>query len=137
MEPVMLILTALAAGASAGALDALTDETKGAVKTARGKLRDLIDKRFRQSGTPNGAVVLAKYEADPDTFEKGLGKKLAEASAGNDVELMAVANALLELLSQQSDRSGKYDVTVSGSQGIQIGDHGTQTNTFTSPPPRS
>jgi len=31
--------------------------------------------------------------------------------------------------------AGKYRVDVRGAQGVQIGDHGTQTNTFTTPPP--
>jgi len=38
----------------------------------------------------------------------------------------------LELLDQQGGKSGKYNVTVTGSQGVQIGDRGSQTNTFTS-----
>jgi hypothetical protein len=134
MEPITLILTALAAGASVGALDTLKDETKDAVKAAYGKLRDLIGKRFREVGTANGETILAEYEADPESYEKGLGKKLAEADAGTDEALLKAANALLELLDQQGGRPGKYNVTVTGSQGVQVGDHSTQTNTFSSGP---
>ena len=72
--------------------------------------------------------------ADPESYEKGLGKKLAEADAGTDEALLGAANALLELLDQQGGKPGKYSVTVTGSQGVQVGDHGTQTNTFTSGP---
>ena len=132
MEPITLILAALAAGASAGALDTLKDEAKEAVKAAYTKLRDLIGKRFREAGTANGEAVLAEYEADPDSFEKGLGKKLAEADAASDEAVMTAANAILELLNQQGGKSSKYNVTVTDSQGVQVGDHGTQTNTFTS-----
>jgi len=52
--------------------------------------------------------------------------------ADKDEVLMAAAKTLLELLDQQDGRSGKYNVTVTDSHGVQIGDHGTQTNTFTS-----
>jgi len=31
-------------------------------------------------------------------------------------------------------RAGKYDVQVHGGQGVQVGDHNTQTNTFGAPP---
>jgi hypothetical protein len=134
MESITLILTALAAGASAGSLDALKDEAKDAVKAAYGKLRALVGNRFREAGTVNGEAVLAEYEQDPESFEKGLGKKLAEAGAGDDEALIAAANAVLELVRQQGVTSGKYNVTITGSQGVQVGDHGTQTNTFTAPP---
>jgi RIP homotypic interaction motif len=134
MDSIALILTALAAGASAGALDTLKDEAKEAAKAAYGKLRGLVGNRFRETGTVNGEAVLAEYEADPESFEKGLGKKLAAAGAGDDEALVAAANALLELLNQQGGKSGKYSVTITGSQGVQVGDHGTQTNTFSSRP---
>ena len=45
---------------------------------------------------------------------------------------MEAAAKVLELLNQQDGHSGKYNVTVTGSQGIQIGDQGSQTNKFTS-----
>lgn len=132
MEPITLILTALVAGASSGALDTLKDEAKEAVNAAYGKLRDLVGRRFRVAGTANGEAVLAEYEADPESFEKGLGKKLAEAGADKDDVLVEAAAKVLELLNQQDGHSGKYNVTVTGSQGIQIGDQGSQTNKFTS-----
>ena len=42
MEPVTLILAALTAGASAGALDALKDDAKEKVKAAYAKLHSLV-----------------------------------------------------------------------------------------------
>jgi hypothetical protein len=112
MEPITLILTALAAGASAGALDELKDEAKERVKAAYGKLRSLVSKRFREAGTANGETVLVEYEADPESFEKGLIKKLTEADAGKDEGLVAAAKALLELLDQQNGKPGKYANTM-------------------------
>ena len=50
---------------------------------------------------------------------------------GRSETLVATAKVLLELLDQQGGRSGKYNVTVTRSQSVQIGDYGTQTNAFT------
>ena len=132
MEPITLILAALAAGATAGVLEGLKGEVKEKAKAGYRKLHDLVSARFRAAGTANGEAVLAEYEADPESFEKGLGRKLAEADAGQDETLLAAAKALLELVDQQGARSGKYNVTVTDSKGVQVGDYGTQTNTFTS-----
>ena len=41
MDPITLIVTALAAGASGGAISALQDDVKGAVIAAYGTLRGL------------------------------------------------------------------------------------------------
>ena len=130
MDPITLILTALAAGASAGAIDELKDEAKEKVKAAYGKLRDLVSRRFHEAGTSNGEGTLADYAEDPETYEKGLSKKLTAAGADNDANILAAAQALLDLVGQQSPNSGKYNVTVTGSKGVQVGDQNTQTNTF-------
>jgi hypothetical protein len=132
MEPITLILTALAAGASAGALDELKDEAKEKVKSAFAKLHDLVGKRFREAGTPNAEVVLAEYEEDPESYQVALTRKLDAADAGRDETLLAAARAVLELLQQRGEKSGKYNVTINGAKGVMIGDGNTQTNTFTS-----
>jgi RIP homotypic interaction motif len=71
MEPVTLIVTALAAGTSAGALDALKDD-----------------------------------------------------------DLVAAAKTLLELVDQSGAKSGKYNVTIKDSHGVQVGDGNFQVNKF-------
>lgn len=128
MEPITLILTAIAAGASAGALDEVKDEAKAAY----GKLRELVSKRFREAGTPNADAILAEYEADPESYRGPLATKLDAADAGTDDDLVAAAKALLELVEQQGGKPGKYTVTVTDSKGVMVGDGNTQTNTFTS-----
>lgn len=132
MEPITLILTALATGASAGALEGLKDEAKEKIKAAYGKLRGLAANRFREADVPNAEAVLAEYEADPDTYAIPLGKKLEAAGADKDDALMAAAAALLELLPAKGGQPGKYAVTITDSQGFMVGDGNTQTNTFTS-----
>jgi hypothetical protein len=132
MDPVTaMILTALAAGATSGALDELKDEVRDKVKAACGKLRDLVSKRFREAGTPNAVAILAEYEADPEGYKGPLAGKLEAASAGQDDDLVAAARAVVEIL-EQGGKSGKYNVPITDSKGVYVGDHGIQTNTFTS-----
>jgi hypothetical protein len=47
VDPITLIVTALAAGASAGALEALKDDVKERAKAAYAKLDELVKQRFR------------------------------------------------------------------------------------------
>jgi RIP homotypic interaction motif len=128
MDPITLIVTALAAGASAGAIDALKDDVKGAAKAAFGNLRDLIRGRFH--GNARAEVILAEHHADPVTYAAPLAKKLAEADAASDAVLVAAAKAVMELVDQAGAKSGKYDVTIRNSKNIQVGDGNIQFNTW-------
>jgi hypothetical protein len=122
-----MILTALAAGATSGALDEFKDEVRQRVKAACGKLRDLVTKRFREAGTPNAEAILAEYEADPEGYKGPLAGKLEAANAGADDDLVAAARAVAEIL-ERSGRSGKYYVPVTNSRGVMVGDRNIQTN---------
>ena len=124
MDPVTLIMTALVAGAAS----ALQDGAAQAVKDAYARLRGLVRERF--AGRPKGELVLAEHEAAPQTWEAPLAVELAAAGADGDAGLLAAAQALLSLVDEVGSRSGKYAVTVLDSQGVQIGDHNAQTNTF-------
>src|SRR5450755_99303 len=128
MEPVTLILAALAAGASAGALDALKDDTKDKAKAAYAKLRGLVKKRI--SGRPHGELALAEYESAPQKWEGLLTAELAEAGAESDTELIAAAKTLMELVDESGAESGKYNITIRGSKGVQAGDGNFQVNKF-------
>lgn len=124
MDPVTLIMTALAAGAAS----ALQDGAAQAVKDAYARLRGLVRERF--AGCPKGELVLAEHEAAPQTWEAPLAAELSAAGAAGDASLLAAAQALLSLVDEAGARSGKYVVTVQDSQGVQVGDRNTQTNTF-------
>jgi hypothetical protein len=128
MEPVTLILTALAAGASAGTLDALKDDMKEKVKAAYAKLHGLAKKRV--SGRPHGELALAEYESAPQKWESLLTVELTEAGAAQDDDLVAAAKALMELVDQSGAKSGKYNVTIKDSKGVQVGDGNFQVNKF-------
>ena len=124
MDPVTLIVTALAAGAAS----ALQDGASAAVKDAYARLRAAVRKRL--VGRPDGDLVLARHEAAPQTWQAPLTAELSEAGAGDDGDLTAAAQALMELLDAAGSQVGKYAVVVSGSHGVQVGDRNTQTNTF-------
>jgi hypothetical protein len=128
MDPITLIVTALAAGASAGAIDALKDDVKESVKAAYGRLHDLMKRRFQ--GNASAEVILAEHQADPKTYEAPLAKKLAEVGAHDDADLVAAARRLMELVDQKGAASGKYNVTIKDSKGVQVGDGSLQINTF-------
>jgi hypothetical protein len=128
MDPITLIVTALAGGISAGALDTLNDDIKDAAKAAYGRLRDLVARRFRGNARAEG--ILAEHDADPETYAGPLAKKLTEAGAAGDADLVAAAQAFLDLIDQAGAKSGKYNVTIKDAKGVQIGDHGFQVNRF-------
>jgi len=124
MDPVTLIVLALAAGAASG----LKDAASSAVTDAYSSLKALAKKRF--AGRPDGELVLARYEAAPQTWEAPLSAELAAAGADSDAELIAAAQELMTLIDEAGSRTGKYTVDARGSQGLQVGDHNIQRNTF-------
>lgn len=124
MDPVTLIVTALAGGAAS----ALQDGASAAVKDAYARVKALLKTRF--AGRPDGELALARHEAAPQTWEPLLACELSAAGADRDADLVAAAQALMSLLDQAGSRSGKYVVSVRDAQGVQVGDHNTQTNTF-------
>jgi hypothetical protein len=124
MDPVTLIVTALAAGAAS----ALQDGTSAAVKDAYTRVKALVHKRF--AGRSAGELVLAQHEAAPQVWEAPLAAELSAAGADSDAELVAAAQALMNLIDRAGSQGGKYAVTIGSAQGVQVGDHNTQTNTF-------
>ena len=124
MDPVTLIVAALAAGAALG----LKDTASAGVQDAYAGLKALVKKRF--AGRPKGELVLAEHEAAPETWEKPLAAELATAGADRDGELVAAAQALMRLVDEAGSRAGKYAVSIRDSQGVQVGDRNTQINRF-------
>jgi hypothetical protein len=126
MDPVTLIVMALAAGAALG----LKDTASQAVKDAYSGLKVLVKKRF--AGRAEGELVLAKHEEAPETWQAPLMAELAAAGADHDRDLLAAAKALLDLVGEARG-AGKYTVDVHGAQGVQVGDHNRQDNVFSAP----
>ena len=127
MEPVTLILTALATGASAGALEALKDDAKEKAKAAYARLHGLVKKRV--SGRPHGELALAEYDSAPQKWEGLLTAELTEAGAAQDDDLVGAAKALMEIIDQSGANSGKYNVTIKDPRSP-VGDGNVQFNNF-------
>ena len=127
MDPITLIVTALVAGAALGAQDTVS----AMVKDAYAGLKALVKKRL--GGGPGAELVLAEHERAPETWQAPLMAELAKAGADGDRDLIAAAQALLDLLGEADGRTGKYVVDVRGAQGVQIGDHNRQDNVFNAP----
>jgi len=127
MDPITLIVTALAAGAALG----VQDTASAMIKDAYASLKALVKKRL--GGGPSADLVLAKHERAPETWQAPLMAELAETGADGDRGLIAAAQALLDLVGAAGGLAGKYTVDVRGAQGVQIGDHNRQGNVFNAP----
>jgi hypothetical protein len=123
MDPITLIVTALAAGAALG----VQDTASAMVKDAYASLKALA--RRRLGGDPGVEMVLVRHEQAPETWQAPLMAELARTGAEGDTDLIAAARALLDLVSV----AGKYAVDMRGAQGVQVGDHNRQDNVFNAP----
>lgn len=124
MDPITVIVTALAAGAASG----ISDTASSAVKDAYAGLKALVTRRL--GGRPGAELVLARHEEAPETWKAPLMAELGEAGAGDDPDLVAAAEALMNLVDEAGVRAGKYTVDVRGAQGVQVGEHNRQENVF-------
>jgi hypothetical protein len=125
VDPITLILLALAAGAATG----LQDTAATAVKDAYSAFKSLIRSRF---GHHDQVVEqqLAAIDQKPDTDPAPLAARLQTIDAGNDSELVRAAEALL----QQADPDGKwrlqFNTSISQSKGIVVNNSGAVTMNF-------
>jgi hypothetical protein len=122
MTGIEIIVAALAAGATAGGTAVVQD--------AYATLRDAVRRRLRGRGSAEQALELAAEETDPGVWQTRIGAALADSGADRDEEVLAAARALLAVTDPAGVRAGKYTVDLRGAQGVQVGDHNNQTNTF-------
>lgn len=124
MDPVSLIVVALAAGAAAGAKDV----TSQAVKDSYAALKDFVKRRLRhkQAGAED---VVTQFEEDPGRWELPLRTLLSECVSGEDDDLVRHARGLLDIAQQQAGQ-GKYNVQIGRAQGTVIGDGAQVTQQF-------
>ncbi len=127
MDPISLIVAAVAAGAGAG----LQDAASSTVREAYQGLRNLLRRLF--AGNQPAETALAQAEQDPQTWEAPLRKYVADSGADRDGAVMEAAQRLMALLDTAGSQAGKYQIDARYFQGGQLGDHNMQTNTFTGP----
>lgn len=121
MEPTSLITAALVAGATKAAGDIPPD--------IYNCLKALIKRKF--AGNQRAEMVLEEHEKDPETYEAPLKKKLEEAEADKDKEIIQKAQELLKQLEAEKSASGKINLKVDGDfMGFAGENQGTVNQTF-------
>jgi|GEM_PF-492707 len=119
MDPFSLILTALATGAAAGV-------TAGAQETAGTAIKDLyngLKTRLHQlfAATNISTEALQEYETDPDNWQGSLKKRLQQAAADQDAEILQMAQQLIEQAQATGRPVHSVQVTASGTRAVAIG----------------
>jgi hypothetical protein len=117
MDPVSLVISALAAGASSG----LTGAAGAAIADAYAALKSLLRRRLSDNG--QDPAVVDQPQKDPQQLETALAGQLT--SDDIDDQILAAARQLLERVDPHGALAGKYVVTVDNSKGVVIGDRNT------------
>jgi hypothetical protein len=96
MEPITVIVSALAAGAAA----ALKPMAEGAIKDAYNGIKSFITKKY-------GKVDLTPLETKPESENKraSLAEDLTDAGAANDVELLDQAKQVIDAVEKHDPES--------------------------------
>jgi hypothetical protein len=115
MDPVTLILTALAAGAAA----ALKGVATAVIQDGYAGLKALVVKKFADK--PLAKEMVEEYAKDPETYQKPMEKNLKEAKADQDGELVKAAEKLLEALKAQPGGSELINQTINISGQAKVG----------------
>lgn len=114
MDPVSLILTALAAGLQTTAGEAAKDAYTG--------LKTLLHRKF--AGKPSAEMALTEYESDPKTWAAPLKKALMQEGVFQDPEVLAAAQKVMHIVQPQQAAIGKFNVQIAGNvYGAVYGDH--------------
>jgi hypothetical protein len=124
MDPVSLVLGALAAGAGTG----VTDVASSAITDAYQSLKQALGRWFKD--TPGAELALREHASDPVTWEAPLAKAVRESGAAGDEAVVLAAQQLLALVEAPGTRTGKYVSDVRDSPGTVIGDNAYVTQTF-------
>lgn len=129
-----MIVGALISGASS----ALKDTTSQIIKDSYEGLKSLVIKNWKsktetdvQANEIEAKIFLDNLESDPESFGKPLEKKLHEIMPQPDATLIEQAEKLEKLLNKADIISKNFRVKMQdNNQGLQIGDHNVQINSF-------
>jgi hypothetical protein len=120
VDPISMIVAALAAGAAT----AVSDAAGQAVKDAYAGLKALL---LRRSASKE---VIDGHADAPDVWDAPLRQQLDRAGVGEDEQIVQAAQRLLAIADPEGSKAGKYNVHISGGKGIVVGDHADVTMTF-------
>jgi hypothetical protein len=121
MSELDVIVAALAAGAAAGTTNTATAAVKDAYDGLKSLLRKRLDAREERE-------LLSADQEDEDFWRRELGAALTATGALEDDKIALYARAVLETAHPVTG-----DVTVTDSQGVQVGNRNKQVNNFATP----
>jgi len=123
MDPVSLVVGAMAAGALAG-----TSQVAGtAVQDAYDALREMVRRRL---GGSRAGEVLEAQDVGSQLWQARLSEAVVGTGIEEDADALRAAQRLMALLDATGAAAGKYTVDLRGAQGVQVGDDNTQHNQF-------
>lgn len=125
MEPVTLILTALATGAAFVIKEGASEAAKDTYHGLKTRIQQLL------ADKPEYEMALAKHEEKAEVWEEPLRHALTESGADKDTDIVQTAHKLMILINPQQAASGKYNVQITGEvQGFVQGDNAQVTMNF-------
>ena len=128
MEPIEVILAALATGAITG----VTNVAGTAVKDAYKELVSLVTKKF--GSNKEAKSQLDNYLKDSKTWEKPVKKAIQESKIDKDDQVIALARELLKLIKSKQEASENH-IEINGNvQGLIQENKGRVTMNFSKPP---
>lgn len=114
MEPVSLVLAALAIGGQAVAGEVVAD--------AYESLKGYVKRKF--SGDPEAEMVLARHKEQPEVWEAPLREALVRHGADSDDEIITAARQVMTHVNPQQASTGKYNTQITGGvKGLVQGDN--------------
>ena len=114
MEPITLIVSALATGAAKAAGEAAPD--------AYNALKALIKRQFESKGQSGANYVLDQHEKQPEAAKELLKGALIEAGADKDEKIIKAAQELLKQLKPKESATGKFNLNIAGDIKGVVGD---------------
>ncbi|GAA2919975.1 MULTISPECIES: hypothetical protein [Streptomyces] len=123
MDPVSLVVGALAVG--------LSETVTSAVQDAYAGLRDALVRKLSRDRGEDGAAeqavqALEVQAADPES----LRTSVSAAGLATDEQILAAAQRVLQAADPAGARVGKYVVDLREAKAVQVGDNPTMTVNF-------
>jgi hypothetical protein len=123
LDPVSLIVTALATGAAA----ILSDSTASATRKAYGELKRRMLSRLVGRTAAQSAL---EHVGESAAWRDVLTDAVAATDMGSDEVVLEAARRVMALVDPAGSSAGKYVVDSRTAQGVQVGDGNVQINTF-------
>lgn len=110
MDPITLILAAVAAGAAVIAKEAVSAATKDAYNALKARIRHKFEDK------PNAEIALIGYEQNPKEWETPFRDALIEVTAQQDEEIIKAAQKVMSHVNTQQIPSDiqQYIVNIGG-----------------------